>query len=211
MFFILFAKQLILKLIYKITLFTLRFFFSKRKIKRACQLSFFLSHLTVIKFNRSAILNPPFFARILLPLLVFAAGVGLYLNYTDSQPIKSTKQCNIDLTQECVVFHDDQQISVRFLQEIEVEEELSLTINVPNNTKIKKMWVQGINMYMGKNAVLTDSNYVNDGEKVYNARLFLGSCSEPAMRWQLVIQTEDDTQLEQSWFFNFSTDRNKKS
>ena len=54
------------------------------------------------------------------------------------------------------------------------------------------MWVQGINMYMGKSAVLTDSIYLEDGKKVYNARLFLGACSEPLMRWQLIIQTIDD-------------------
>jgi hypothetical protein len=156
-------------------------------------------------------LKTTFFARILLPLLIFAVAVGLFLNYTDSPPIKSTKQCNIDLTQECIVFNNNQKITVQFLQEIEVEEEILLTITIPNNTKIKKMWVQGINMYMGKNAVLSDTVYAQKLKKVYNARLFLGSCSEPAMRWQLVIQTTDVNQSEQSWFFNFSTDRNKKN
>jgi hypothetical protein len=156
-------------------------------------------------------LNPTFFAKILLPLLIFIAVIGMFLNYTDSPPIKSTKQCNIDLTQECVVFDNEQQISVRFLQEVELEEELLLTIRVPNNTQVKKMWVQGINMYMGKSAVLTPSVDAEEGKKVYNARLFLGSCSEPLMRWQLVIQTTDENGIEQSWFFNFSTDRNKKS
>jgi hypothetical protein len=156
-------------------------------------------------------LYPTFFAKSLLPLLVFAAAMGMFLNYTDSPPIKPTKQCNLDLTQECVVFDANQQITVRFLQEIEVEEELLLTITVPKNTKIQKMWVQGINMYMGKSAVLADSIYAEDDKKVYKARFFLGSCSEPAMKWQLIIQTEDDLQSKQSWFFNFSTDRNKKS
>jgi hypothetical protein len=154
-------------------------------------------------------LNPTFFSRILLPLVVFAAAIGLFLNYTDSPPMRPTKQCNINLTQECVVFDDVQRISVRFLQEIEVEEELLFTITVPNNTNVKKMWVQGINMYMGKSAALTDSIYADEGKKVYNSRLFLGSCSEPAMRWQLIIQTTDEKQAEQSWFFNFSTNRNK--
>ena len=155
-------------------------------------------------------MNPTFFARILLPLLVSTAAVGIFLNYTDSSHIRTTKQCNIDLTQECVVFDNGQQISVQFLQKIELEEELSLIITVPNNTKIKQMWVQGINMYMGKNAVIVDSVYAKKQQKDYNARLFLGSCSEPAMRWQLIIQTSDENQSEQSWFFNFATDRNKK-
>lgn len=156
-------------------------------------------------------MNPTFFARILLPLLIFSAAIGIYLNYTDSPPIKSTKQCNIDLTQECFVFDNNQQVSVQFSQEIEVEEELFLTITVPSHVKISQMWVQGINMYMGKNAVLTDSIYAEEGKMVYNARLFLGSCSEPEMRWQLIIQTTDDKQSQQSWFFNFSTDRNKRT
>jgi len=156
-------------------------------------------------------LNPTFFIKILLPLLVFAASIGLLLNYTDSLPVKSTKQCNIDLTQECVVFDNNQLISVQFLQEVEVEEELLLIIKLPHNVKIKQMWVQGINMYMGKSAVLTDSIYEEDNKKVYKARLFLGACSEPSMKWQLIIQTIDEIQTEQSWFFNFSTDRNKKS
>ena len=156
-------------------------------------------------------MKPTFFARILLPLLVFAAAVGIYINYIDSPLKKSKKQCNIDLTQECIVIDQGQQISVQFLQNIEVEEEISLTVTVPNNTRIKQMWVQGINMYMGKNAVVVDSVYAKDMKKVYNAHLFLGSCSEPAMRWQLIIQTTDNNELEQSWFFNFSTDRNKKA
>ena len=156
-------------------------------------------------------MKPTFFARILLPLLVFAAAVGIYINYIDSPLKKSKKQCNIDLTQECIVNDQGQQISVQFLQNIEVEEEISLTVTVPNNTRIKQMWVQGINMYMGKNAVVVDSVYAKDMKKVYNAHLFLGSCSEPAMRWQLIIQTTDNNELEQSWFFNFSTDRNKKA
>ncbi|MEP1446880.1 MAG: hypothetical protein ABJK37_12275 [Paraglaciecola sp.] len=133
------------------------------------------------------------------------------MNYTDSNTLKPTKQCNIDLTQECIVLHSNQQISVRFLQAIEVEEELLLSVSVPSGTNIEQMWVQGINMYMGKTAVLSDSIEMDGESKVYNARLFLGSCSEPKMKWQLVVQTIDVEGVQQSWFFNFSTDRNQKS
>jgi hypothetical protein len=147
----------------------------------------------------------------LLPLLIFVAAVGMFLNHTDSPSIKSSKQCKIDLKQECIAFESNQQISVKFLQDIEVEEELFLTITVPRNTKIMQMWVQGINMYMGKTAVLTDSTRLEEEKKIYKARLFLGACTEPSMRWQLVVQTEDNAQVEQSWFFNFQTNRNKKA
>lgn len=154
---------------------------------------------------------PIFYAKIFLPLLLLTAAFGMYLNYADPPIIGSGKQCKIDLTQECIVIENEQQVSVRFLQEIEIEEENLLVIKVHKDIRIKQMWVQGINMYMGKNAVIIDSVYVQSTKKVYNSRLLLGSCSEPAMRWQLVIQTTDDSQSEMSWFFNFSTNRNKKS
>jgi hypothetical protein len=66
-------------------------------------------------------------------------------------------------------------------------------------------------MYMGKTAIIADNTYVQDTQKVYNARLFLGACSEPAMKWQMIIQTSTNNELMQSWFFNFSTNRNKKA
>jgi hypothetical protein len=141
---------------------------------------------------------------------VCAVGFGVFLNYSDPKDIKSTKQCNIALMEECVVFNNGQRVSIQFLQEIEVEEETLLTLTLPKNTIIKEMWVQGINMYMGRNAVIIESVYEQNTKKVYNASLILGSCSEPAMRWQMIVQTSTDFGLEQSWFFNFSTDRNKK-
>jgi hypothetical protein len=137
--------------------------------------------------------------------------IGIFLSYTTSISTQPKKQCDIEKTLPCVVFNNGQQISVQFLQQIEVEEEITLSIELPKNTKIEKMWVQGLNMYMGKSAVITDNIYVQDTRKVYNARLFLGSCSEPAMRWQMIVETSNDSGLQQSWFFNFSTDRNKKS
>jgi hypothetical protein len=137
--------------------------------------------------------------------------VGIFLSYADPTDTESKKQCNINKTQECSVFDNGQQISIQFLSEIEVEEEITMTIKLPKNTKIEAMWVQGVNMYMGKNAIITDSIYEQGTKKVYNARLFLGSCSEPAMKWQMIIQTSINDELKKSWFFNFSTDRNKKS
>jgi hypothetical protein len=112
---------------------------------------------------------------------------------------------------ECIILSDGLQISVQFLQDIEVEEELLLSIKTPSSTEIGQVWVQGINMYMGKSAVLANSIYLEEGKKVHNASMFLGSCSEPFMRWQLIIETIDDKQKKQTWFFNFSTDRNKES
>jgi hypothetical protein len=146
-----------------------------------------------------------------VPFLICAVAVGIFLSYADPTDTESKKQCNINKTQECSVFDNGQQVSIQFLNEIEVEEEIIMTIELPENAKIEAMWVQGVNMYMGKNAVVIDGVYEQGTKKVYNARLFLGSCSEPAMKWQMIIQTSINDELKKSWFFNFSTDRNKKS
>jgi hypothetical protein len=156
-------------------------------------------------------LNKTVFQPILVFILVLLAITGILLSYSNFFPTKTTKQCNLDLTQECNVDDGEQKLTVKFLQTIEVEEELSLVINAPMGTKISAMWVQGINMYMGKNAVLVDTVYVESDKSVYTARLFLGSCSEPAMKWQLVVKTTHKDSEEKAWFFNFSTDRSKKA
>ena len=155
----------------------------------------------------------PAFTKILIPFVIFAVLVGIFLNYTDSSKAKLSKQCNLDLKQECEVFSSNQQVSVQFLQTIELEEELFFIVKVPKDLQINKLWVQGINMYMGKNIPQIDSTYIEDDKKIYKVRLFLGACSEPLMKWQLVIQTSQTNQSvseeTSSWFFNFSTDRNK--
>ena len=126
-----------------------------------------------------------------------------------------SKQCNLDLKQECEVFSSNQQVSVQFLQTIELEEELFFIVKVPKEQQIENMWVQGINMYMGKNIPQIESTYIKDDYKIYKARLFIGACSEPLMKWQLVIYTTQNqitaNAETNSWFFNFTTDRNKKA
>jgi hypothetical protein len=155
-------------------------------------------------------LNPTFFAKLLIPILLCLAAVGLFLNYFSSPDINFSNQCAVETGSACTLIINHRLVSVEFLQTIEVEEELALSITTSDNIQIKEMWVQGVNMYMGKSAVLSYSVYAQDAKMVYKSRLFLGSCSEPAMKWQLVIQTVDDKQVKQSWFYNFSTDRNKK-
>ncbi len=78
---------------------------------------------------------------------------------------------------------------------------------MPDSLQLNSAWVQGVNMYMGKTALMIDS-VVNQGEQVdYLASLFLGACSEPKMKWQLVVQGQDKAGQTHSFFFNFMTVR----
>jgi len=154
-------------------------------------------------------LNTARFKQFIFLFLLLSVLTGLILSYTLFNTIESAKQCKIDLQQKCVLSSNEQQVSVQFMQAIELEEALQLRIEVAKDTEIIQMWVQGVNMYMGQHAVLTESVYVENNHKVYDSLLFLGACSETKMRWQLVIQTQKAQQDTEYWFYNFTTDRNK--
>ena len=131
----------------------------------------------------------------------------MLLNFLSTPNQNASTQCSLKETTECELTKQADHMSVQFLQNIELEEELKLRITANKNLKIEKMWVQGVNMFMGKTAVLIDSSYQGSNDIIHDATLFLGACSEPNMKWQLVIQTANSEQTKQSWFFNFATDR----
>jgi hypothetical protein len=108
---------------------------------------------------------------------------------------------------ECSLNVGEQKLSVKFAQTIELEEELSLEINIPNTQILKNVWVQGVNMYMGKTPVIVESNYVQNESVVHQGKLFLGACSESNMIWQLIVQTKDIRNNTHTYFFNFKTNR----
>ncbi|MDU0355096.1 hypothetical protein RS130_15380 [Paraglaciecola aquimarina] len=58
---------------------------------------------------------------------------------------------------------------------------------------------------MGKTAVIIDSSKTIGSYHHHLSQLFLGACSEPNMKWQLVVQIVDSEQNIQSYFFNFET------
>ncbi len=64
-----------------------------------------------------------------------------------------------------------------------VEEQIDVSISGLQNAEITSAWVEGVNMFMGKIPVVLEQQ--EDGAKGW---FFLGSCSEPKMQWQLVLQ-----------------------
>ncbi|WP_395343238.1 hypothetical protein PN836_002955 [Ningiella sp. W23] len=74
-------------------------------------------------------------------------------------------------------------ITVSFEQTPVSEEELFLNFELPETVKIEDIWIEGVNMYMGKTPVLfEDENAPNRGVT------FLGSCNLDEMQWQLKVQ-----------------------
>lgn len=153
-------------------------------------------------------MSPTFFTRTLITIAIILVAIGFLFSQSILQEVKSNMQCNLNNQKQCELINNTDNLTVEFLQNIELEEELKLHITSSPTLKIKKIWVQGVNMYMGKTAVFIDSTSETSNEVSYDATLFLGACSEPNMKWQLIIQTENPAHLEQSWFFNFDTARN---
>ncbi|MGS2720109.1 hypothetical protein [Paraglaciecola aestuariivivens] len=150
-------------------------------------------------------MNRSLFNPFLLFLLIILVLIGLVLSSNQISPQQTNRQCTLISQQKCQLIVDEQKLSAQFLQPVALEEELNLKISLPTNTEIQAMWVQGINMYMGKHQLFTQSSYIENDQMVHLVQLFLGACSEPNMKWQLVIQTKQGTKPLESWFFNFET------
>ena len=106
------------------------------------------------------------------------------------------------IEQKCTINGRNRQTLVEFMSPVEIEELISVKIDLPVGQKFIKGYVEGINMNMGKSPFMltAESNNLVRGE------IFLGSCTEPNMQWQLIVLSEDinkkqDT-LEQRILFN---------
>jgi hypothetical protein len=115
-------------------------------------------------------------------------------------------QCHIEGTSRCNIQRQNKTFSLKLLIEPQVEEEISLLLEYPSNYSLSAAWVQGINMYMGRSALIIE-NTGSEGMLTFtNALFFLGACSEKNMRWQLVTTyTESISGEEINLFYNFST------
>ncbi|MFT6951922.1 MAG: hypothetical protein ACJAUL_003078 [Paraglaciecola sp.] len=143
-----------------------------------------------------------------LPLFVIAALLfsAYFINRTEPT-INSGVQCQLAGADECVLVVEQQKFVAQMLQQVEVEEELRVKLVFPAAYRLQKGWVQGINMYMGKTALMPQNSH-SDGEVSTNELLFfLGACSEKKMQWQLVvIYLNPVSGTEHTLFYNFSTD-----
>ncbi|MFT4994031.1 MAG: hypothetical protein ACI965_001053 [Paraglaciecola sp.] len=108
----------------------------------------------------------------------------------------------------CILQQGAGRFSAQFSRPPEVEEALGLTLVYPDSYVLTKAWVQGVNMYMGRSAILLDASQRQDGDIISQARVFLGACSEKNMKWQLVtVLVESTSGQERKLFYNFETRR----
>lgn len=78
-------------------------------------------------------------------------------------------------------------LRVNFEQKPVAEEELFLNFYVGADLSINKVWIEGVNMYMGKTPVL----FENESNPEL-AVTFLGSCNLQEMQWILNVELKNN-------------------
>ncbi|MBC3766948.1 hypothetical protein [Neptunicella marina] len=87
---------------------------------------------------------------------------------------------------------------------VELEEEIRFVFVLPDGYQWQNGYVTGSNMYMGKIPMLPESEIKGPLQVV----TFLGSCSEPHMRWMATVNLKNiKTGKQQMLFIRFQTNR----
>jgi hypothetical protein len=110
---------------------------------------------------------------------------GLYQKSVTNS-LKENDACDItENSCETLVFKNI--LRVNFEQKPVAEEELFLTLHVGAGLSINNMWIEGVNMYMGKTPVLFENESNSE-----LAVTFLGSCNLQEMQWILNVEVKND-------------------
>lgn len=175
--------------------------------KQPCHWCFYGANLIQISLISANTLNRLFIVRFLpLPVIAILLLFVYFFNRV-THDVNSGVQCQLVATDQCVLVIEQQEFAAQMLRPAEVEEELSIKLLFPAQYRLQQSWIQGVNMYMGRTALITQNSH-NDGEVSSSELLFfLGACSENKMLWQLVlIYLNPVSGEEHKLFYNFSTD-----
>lgn len=119
--------------------------------------------------------------------------------YTENvnEPLNRGYECRLS-DQMCSFDGELGSLSVTFEQPPEIEEELVIDFYFSSNILLKRAWVEGSNMYMGRTPVVPENSTDGafklnsiDALNSFKGVIFLGSCTEPLMQWNLYIEMEN--------------------
>lgn len=146
----------------------------------------------------------------ILSAFILVLSLAIYLTGTEQGGSTFSKQCQLNdklICQFNLTEHSNEKVLVNFSTKVLVEEQNAVQLLLPENWNLNQVWIQGVNMYMGKIAVLEQTERNQPINNSHSLWFFIGSCSEPHMRWQLIIELENRESLKTERFFvNFSTD-----
>lgn len=93
-------------------------------------------------------------------------------------------------------------LRIKFIQPPKVEEELLVNFDISPGNTIKKAWIEGANMYMGKTPVIIEQL---GPDKINQGITFLGSCSQPDMEWLLFVEIDNNAGKTEVYSTTFNT------
>jgi hypothetical protein len=154
-------------------------------------------------------LNQSIKSLLILSAFVLLLSLAVYLSGNHQGAVISARQCQLTESLSCrfaLANSDNEQVIVNFSANVQVEEQNALQLILPERFRITDIWIQGVNMYMGKVAVISQTKYSQHMQNDQEFMFFIGACSEPNMRWQLIIELENRTSHKTERFFvNFNT------
>ena len=154
----------------------------------------------------------PIFKSYFAALVTLLIAALIIISQPNEPVVSHDKQCKLDQLLVChfaLSSDQTQQVIVKFAEKVQVEEQNLLQLTLPSDYILDKAWVQGVNMYMGQVAVFNDSQatLTSDNSSQQSLQFFLGACSEPDMRWQMVLAIKKvSSQKPETFFINFSTE-----
>lgn len=138
-----------------------------------------------------------------LPVLTLFA-LGMFAYWYKSNQVATDVFCQFEES-TCTVLGSESEFSLSVSPfPIKIEERLIFTLELEPGVTFESAWIQGVNMYMGKIPVLPLDDKLSTTTRL-QLESYLGSCSEPKMRWQMILTLSDSTGRQFSRYINFST------
>lgn len=127
------------------------------------------------------------------PLIIILLAGAIYVAQKEIAPTPENWSVSNGLGNQCEFVNlqcqftiDDKAASALFTEQPVTEESVTVRLNLPEDLGIQSVWIEGENMYMGKIPVLPDQ--IEPGQ--WEGWFMLGSCSEPVMRWKMLVNIE---------------------
>ena len=124
------------------------------------------------------------------PAIIFVLALSVYFAYRHVNGNLAFSGVSNDLENHCTFVNQlceftlsSMPAQATFSAPPIAEDSITLTFSLPPSVDVESVWIEGVNMYMGKIPVLMSQT----GPGHWEGWFMLGSCSEPVMRWRMLI------------------------
>lgn len=128
----------------------------------------------------------------IFPIIVlFLILAVVYSTNQNKSSILYDKQCYLQST-SCHLTLNDSEVIIGLSEfPLQVEEMSSVTVTHSSHLSLSQGWLEGTNMFMGRTTLFVIDTLTREQTTENHAELFIGACSEPNMRWKLLLDLKD--------------------